>query len=160
MQEPFFLAIHIWCFTIQIWVWRKCAFNKFKKMWKVSETKLKVLIAISPQILITQIKSSISSLFLQISHRQLAAAACHCCFLFSSTETSLTTVFCNLCFALVRHLMHALAVKGWLGEREPSFLITHCYSQSRALSAEAPFGPLPPVPGLLWVNSLINNQAN
>lgn len=71
--------------------------NKFHYVWKLSETKLKVLIAISPKILITQIKSSISSLFLQISHRQLAAAARHCCLLLGSTETSLKTVFCNLC---------------------------------------------------------------
>lgn len=126
---------------------------------KFSETKLKVLIAISPKILITQIKSSVASLFLQISHRQLAAAARHCCLLFGSTETSLTTVFCNLCSrssAIWRALWRGAG--GW--ESQPSLLITHCSSRSRALSAEAPFGPLPPVPGLLWVNSLINNQAN
>lgn len=161
MREYIFLDFHIWCFIIQIWIWRKRLYVEYiltnvKSFWNGAQSAncdIPPNFNYSNQIIHILI---ISADFTQ-------TAGCSCSSLLFPVQLHGNVFDDSLLqplLALVRHLMCTLAGKGWLGEREPSFLITHCYSQSRALSGEAPFGPLPPVPGLLWVNSLINNQAN
>lgn len=134
--------------------------NKFHYVWKVFGNKAQSANCNIPQNF-NYSNQIIHSLIISADSTQ--TAGCSCSSLLSPVRLH-GNVFDDSVLqpllAFVRHLTGALAGNGRLGEREPSFLITHCYSQSRALSAEAPFGPLPPVPGLLWVNSLINNQAN